>query len=155
MDKMVGGEIFTPKIPSMKIVDLAKLIAPGCKIKTIGIRPGEKLHEILITEEDGRNTLELDGMYIIQPALKWWRNDNYPDSKEMPDGFIYSSDHNNIWLSPGELWEMIKSNHDLEPFTARLANPLRTPVDFGRGDPRSPKHPEVRLDHAGTPDRRL
>ena len=65
---MHGGEIFVPKIPSMRMLDLAETIAPGCEIETIGIRPGEKLHEVLVSEDEARNTVEVDGMYIIQPA---------------------------------------------------------------------------------------
>jgi UDP-N-acetylglucosamine 4,6-dehydratase len=152
VDTMIGGEIFAPKIPSMKIMDLAALIAPDCAVKTIGIRPGEKLHEMLVTEEDGRNTVELDGMYVIQPTMKWWTNGAYDHGTKVRDGFIYSSDRNDKWLSPVELWEIITQNHDLEPFTARLADPVRSPVDHGRRHPGRPGRPEVRLDYAGTAD---
>ena len=155
IDIMIGGEIFIPKIQSMKIIDLANLIAPDCEINTIGIRSGEKLHEILVTEEDGRNTVELDDKYVILPNRAWWRNDNYAHGTPVPDGFIYTSDRNDCWVTSTELLEMIESNHDLEPFTARLADSLRTPVDHRRGDPGSPAHSKVRLDHAGTTDRSL
>jgi len=74
---MQGGEIFVPKIPSMKIMDLAKAVAPECKMEAIGIRPGEKLHEALIMEEEGRNTVAYNGMYVIMPNLSWWERQNY------------------------------------------------------------------------------
>jgi len=74
---MQGGEIFVPKIPSMKIIDLAKAIVRDCDIEVIGIRPGEKIHEVLITEEDGRNTVAYNGMYVIMPNYSWWERQNY------------------------------------------------------------------------------
>ena len=73
LDEMHGGEIFVPKIPSMRMMDLAETIAPGCEIDIIGIRPGEKLHEVLVSEDEARNTVEVDGMYIIQPSHPWWK----------------------------------------------------------------------------------
>lgn len=262
VDTMVGSEIFAPKIPSMRIADIAKLVAPRCRIKTIGIRPGEKLHEILMTEEDGRNAIEMDGMYVILPP--WARNNKtgchagthdttrsecqvgthdatsthqvgisdttsrrqagthdatgrmcrvgtpcttqefapaaqggrrqvttrnrrhtrtcdgnwqtreaseapqrsarasdawayLQQGKPVPDGFIYSSDRNDRWVTGDELWEMIRSNHDIEPITANLirqirglADSLRTPVDHRRRHPGSGDSTQVRLDHAGT-----
>jgi UDP-N-acetylglucosamine 4,6-dehydratase len=103
---MQGGEIFVPKIPSMKIVDLAEAIAPDCDIEIIGIRPGEKLHEILITEEDGRYTVDYDGLYVIMPQFSWWRRQNYQDAKALPDGFLYSSNNNDRWLTLNQLKNM-------------------------------------------------
>jgi UDP-N-acetylglucosamine 4,6-dehydratase len=150
LDIMVGGEIFTPKLPSMRIVDLADAIAPDCHIRTIGIRPGEKLHEILVTEEDGRNTLELDDMYVILPTRTWWKSTNYTHGRKVPDGFIYSSNHNDCWLTPAQLLEMVKGNHDLEPFTSTAANSVRSSVDQRRRDPGSSGDPAIRLDHPGT-----
>jgi len=159
MDYMMGGEIFVPKLASMKITDLATLLAPNCRIKSIGIRPGEKLHEILITEEDGRNCLELDGMYVILPAGCWGKKTDYGNGRKLPDGFIYSSERNSHWLTPTELVEMITSNHDLETFTAKpvlatdgLAHPLRIPLDNRRRHPGSIKRPPVPQlrDYAGT-----
>ena len=103
---MQGGEIFVPKIPSMKIVDLAEAIAPDCDIEIIGIRPGEKLHEILITEEDGRYTVDYDGLYVIMPQFSWWRQQNYQDANALPDGFLYSSNNNDRWLTLNQLKNM-------------------------------------------------
>ena len=77
IEQMHGGEIFVPKIPSMRLIDLAETIAPGCEIETIGIRPGEKLHEVLVSEDEARNTLEVEDRYIIQPSHPWWRRENW------------------------------------------------------------------------------
>ena len=107
-ERMRGGEIFVPKIPSMKVIDLAKAIAPECEIQIIGIRPGEKLHEIMISIDDGRNTVELDDCYLIQPAFLWWDKKNNKIGKRVFDGFHYSSDTNQLWITEKELKEMIK-----------------------------------------------
>jgi UDP-N-acetylglucosamine 4,6-dehydratase len=109
---MKGGEIFVPKISSMKIIDLARAIAPKCSIEMIGMRPGEKLHEILITSEDGRHTVEYDGLYIILPQLSWWQTHNYENAKELAQGFYYTSDNNSRWLTANELKEMVKGYLD-------------------------------------------
>ena len=103
---MQGGEIFVPKIPSMKIVDLAKAIAPDCDVEIIGIRPGEKLHEILITEEDGRYTVDYDGLFVILPQFSWWRRQNYQDADALLDGFTYTSNNNDRWLTLNQLKNM-------------------------------------------------
>jgi UDP-N-acetylglucosamine 4,6-dehydratase len=105
---MQGGEIFVPRLPSMKIIDLAQAIAPDCEIEFIGIRPGEKLHEMLITEEEGRNTVAFNGMYIIMPNLSWWKRQNYKSGAKLPDGFIYSSKTNEKWLTVKDLKEIIQ-----------------------------------------------
>jgi len=107
---MRGGEIFVPKLPSMKIVDLAKAIAPECEVEWIGLRPGEKLHEALITEEEGRNTVAYNGMYVIMPNLSWWKRESYKEGKRRPDGFIYSSDKNEEWLTSDQLKEIIHNS---------------------------------------------
>ena len=97
---MKGGEIFVPKIPSMTILDLAKTIAPDCEIKTIGIRPGEKLHEVLITEDDARSTIEEDSRYVI---LGRHESDSIDKTKLVAESFSYSSDSNTQKLSTEEL----------------------------------------------------
>jgi UDP-N-acetylglucosamine 4,6-dehydratase/5-epimerase len=107
LEQMHGGEIFVPKIPSMRLADLAETIAPGCQIETIGIRPGEKLHEVLVSEDEARNTLEVDDMYIIQPAHSWWRSENWASGRPLPDGFRYASDTNSNWLTSQQLQELI------------------------------------------------
>ena len=106
---MQGGEIFVPRIPSMKIVHLAKAIAPECKIEISGVRPGEKLHEVLTTEEEGRGTLEYDGMYVITPHRDWWKQKNYKTGVPVPDGFIYASNTNPQVLTIDELRQILNS----------------------------------------------
>ena len=107
LEQMHGGEIFVPKIPSMRLVDLAESIAPGCEIETIGIRPGEKLHEVLVSEDEARNTLEVEDRYIIQPAHPWWRRENWMNARALPEGFRYASDTNDRWLNDRELRQLI------------------------------------------------
>lgn len=104
-----GGETFISKIPSFRVPDLAEAMLPGCKIKEIGIRPGEKLHEIMITTEDSFNTYEYDKHYIVYPQMVF--NDRQvPDlpGKKVKEGFSYSSGSNSEWLSVGQLRERLK-----------------------------------------------
>lgn len=107
---MVGGELFIPKIPSMNIMDLAKAIAPECKTKIIGIRPGEKLHEVMITKDDARKTLEFDTYYLVQPEFRFFRR-RFKNSggKPIPEDFEYSSEANPRWLTLEELKYMVKN----------------------------------------------
>ena len=107
IEQMHGGEIFVPKIPSMKLVEMAQTIAPDCEVEFIGIRPGEKLHEVLVSEDEARNTLEVDDMYVIQPAHSWWSSKNWPQARPLAEGFRYASDSNARWLSSAELQELI------------------------------------------------
>ena len=108
IELMHGGEVFVPKIPSMRITDLADMIAPDCNRQSIGIRPGEKLHEMLISRDESRHTLEFDDMYIIQPIHSWWQQPvHQKDAQPMEDGGKYSSDENVRWLSHDELQQMI------------------------------------------------
>ena len=108
LNTMTGGEIFVPKIPSMNILDLANAIAPECKLEFTGIRPGEKLHEVLVPEDDARRTLEFDNYFIIQPELNFWasRQGQAAKGKLCSDGFSYSSDNNTQRLSVAALREM-------------------------------------------------
>lgn len=105
---MQGGEVFIPKIPSMKLPELAQAIAPNCRIDYIGIRPGEKLHEILIAEDESRMAVELSDMYVIQPSHPWWNNRAWTKGKPVADGFCYASNNNDWWLSPTELHTLIE-----------------------------------------------
>jgi len=107
LERMYGGEIFVPKIPSMNIMDLAKAIAPDCKYEIIGIRPGEKLHEAMILEDDARHTVEFDTYYVIQPEFPWWSNSFAVGGKKLPDGFSYTSDKNKDWLDKNELLKVL------------------------------------------------
>jgi len=109
LERMYGGEIFVPKIPSMKVIDLAKAIAPECKTEIIGIRPGEKLHEAMIMEDDARHTVEFDNYYIIQPEFPWWSKKFAEGGKELPDGFSYTSDSNTDWLTVEKLRELVNT----------------------------------------------
>ena len=104
---MQGGELFVPKIPSMKITDLAAAIAPECKTEVIGIRPGEKLHEVMVPEDDARHTLDLEDRYIITPQFSPFDTDQWPAAKTCPDGFRYASDTNDRWLTRKELMDMM------------------------------------------------
>lgn len=108
IEQMHGGEIFVPKIPSMSIMDLAQAIAPDCEVEYIGIRPGEKIHEVLISEDEARHTLELEDMFIIQPLHPWWSIENWAQARPLPEGFKYSSDTNTRWLSVEELRNLIE-----------------------------------------------
>ncbi|MFC2117212.1 UDP-N-acetylglucosamine 4,6-dehydratase (inverting) [Bacteroidota bacterium] len=111
LQRMRGGELFVPKIPSMNIMDLATAIAPDIKINIIGIRPGEKIHEVMISSDDTINTVEFDNYYVIQPAHPWWDNLEYMKingGKQVEDGFTYSSGNNTQWLTIEELRKMIE-----------------------------------------------
>ena len=107
LERMHGGEIFVPKIPSMNIMDLAKAVAPECETKIIGIRPGEKLHEAMIMEDDARHTIEFDDYYAILPELSWANLDQYKDGKKIAEGFSYTSDNNSEWLEVEELKQLV------------------------------------------------
>jgi UDP-N-acetylglucosamine 4,6-dehydratase len=109
LEKMVGGELFVPKLPSMNIMDLAKVIAPECKTKIIGIRPGEKLHELMITKDDARCTLEFKDHYIIQPDFRFWqRRYKHSKGKSVQEGFEYSSGNNPWQLTEETMREIIQ-----------------------------------------------
>lgn len=110
LELMHGGELFVPKIPSMNIIDMARAIAPECKHKIIGIRPGEKLHEVMITEDDARHTIELDDYYIIEPEFKWWSNEKHMSNggKPVAEGFRYASDTNDRWLTVEDLKKLMQ-----------------------------------------------
>lgn len=107
LERMHGGEIFVPKIPSMNILDLAKAIAPECKIDIIGIRPGEKLHEAMILEDDARHTVEFEDYYVIQPEFPWWSKSYAKGGKSLEEGFAYTSDNNSEWLTVEGLRKLI------------------------------------------------
>lgn len=112
LGRMTGGEIFVPKIPSMNILDLAEAVAPGCPTETVGIRPGEKLHEVMVPEDDARHTVEHDGYFAILPTFEGYSVDHYLQQRGgtlCPDNFRYSSDSNHHWLSLDELRHMIGS----------------------------------------------
>jgi UDP-N-acetylglucosamine 4,6-dehydratase len=118
--RMEGGEIFIPKIPSMHILDLARAIGPNCHVDTIGIRPGEKLHEVMVPEDEARNSLEFDDFYAILPVQLGMQLGDYQErhgGRRCPDGFCYSSDRNTNWLSVSELRTLL----GLTPGSRRVA----------------------------------
>ena len=114
-EQMYGGEVFVPKIPSTKIYDLAKVIAPQADIEVIGIRPGEKLHEVLINADEARATVELDDMFIVQPSGSLWFGHDWNDEGlSLPDGFHYGSDTNPQWLTIEQMHEIISPFEELK-----------------------------------------
>jgi len=125
LERMKGGEIFVPKIGSTTIVDVARAISPECKFDVIGIRPGEKLHEVLISKEDGRLTLEYDDHYMVQPHFPWWGGDETDGSEgvRVPDGFYYSSDNNDMKFERFQLKRIIKEYDKGAKKTYRLRRP--------------------------------
>lgn len=112
IERMTGGEIFVPKLPSMRLIDLATTISPGIKQVFTGIRPGEKIHELLLTEDEARHTLEYDTHFIIEPEHQFWKKEGYTEIKRPTDGFRYSSETNTWWLSNKELMELLEDAHD-------------------------------------------
>jgi UDP-N-acetylglucosamine 4,6-dehydratase len=115
IEQMHGGEVFVPKIPSMKIVDLARAIAPQAALEVVGIRPGEKLHEALVSEDEARGTVELDDMFVVQPSGALWFGHEWQTSgRALPAGFSYTSANNPDWLSLEQISEIIA------PFEAKL-----------------------------------
>jgi len=108
LERMCGGELFVPKIPSMNIMDLAKAIAPQCETRIVGVRPGEKIHELMISRDDARQTLELDSFYLIQPQFNYWsRRAGWDEGRKVPDDFEYQSGTNPWRLSIEEMREML------------------------------------------------
>ena len=97
--EMHGGELFVPKIPSMRVTDLAEALAPAAQIESVGIRPGEKLHEEMISIDDARRTVDAGEFYVLMPDADWWEASNWANAKPVPAGFRYSSDANDWWLT--------------------------------------------------------
>jgi UDP-N-acetylglucosamine 4,6-dehydratase/5-epimerase len=107
LETMRGGELFVPKIPSMRVTDLAKPSPPTRRIEIVGIRPGEKLHEEMISLDDARRTIDIGDRYVIQPEFGWWGNDHL-DGTPLPEGFAYTSDRNDTWLDVDGLRAMLE-----------------------------------------------
>jgi len=109
LEEMHGGEVFVPKIPSMTVSDLAKAMAPKSEIRYIGIRPGEKLHEVLISKDEARMVVELVDMYVVYPAEAFWFGHEWESiGKKLPDDFRYVSNRNDDWLSVKQIQEIIQ-----------------------------------------------
>jgi UDP-N-acetylglucosamine 4,6-dehydratase len=108
IESMHGGEVFVPRIPSMNIMDLAKAMAPEAKIDIVGIRPGEKVHEILVSEDEARHTVEVDRGFVIKPAHSWWQTGNWASGRALPEGFVYASNNNTEWLDASALGKLVE-----------------------------------------------
>jgi len=110
LERMHGGEVFVPKIASMNIMDLAQVVAPNCRVEQIGIRPGEKVHEVLISEDEAGRTVEVDDMFVVRPAHPWWFSSNWAEGRPLPEGFRYTSDTNGEWLTAAELRGLLSND---------------------------------------------
>lgn len=108
IERTKGGEVFVPKIPSMKVIDLADTIAPEAEKEIMGIRPGEKINEILLTEEEARHAKEFDSFFVIEPEHSFWGRNNFGEGKPLPDGFEFTSNSNSSWLTKEKLKKMIE-----------------------------------------------
>jgi len=109
LENMCGGELFVPKIPSMNMMDLTTAIAPECKIEIIGIRPGEKIHEVMVPRDEARRTIEFDRFYLIQPDFRFWKRlCTWNGGRPIPDDFEYNSGSNPWRLTAQEMGEMVK-----------------------------------------------
>lgn len=109
--EMQGGEVFVPRIPSMGIMDLVEAVAPGCEIRFTGIRPGEKLHETLVSLDEARHTVDTGRMFAILPEVTKAKTDRWPDAKPLPEGFAFSSDRNDRWLTVDDLRSILGEQH--------------------------------------------
>ncbi|MGA9245926.1 MAG: UDP-N-acetylglucosamine 4,6-dehydratase (inverting) [Silvibacterium sp.] len=118
IEEMRGGEIFVPKIPSMRLTELAKAVAPQCDTRAIGIRPGEKLHETLVSEDEARHTVETESMFVIQPAFPWWDAQNWQTARPLAEGFSYASDTNDDWLTTDQFWSLFDEHSKTELSTS-------------------------------------
>jgi UDP-N-acetylglucosamine 4,6-dehydratase len=108
LEMMTGGELYVPRIPSMKIVDLANAVAPGAKLQEIGMRPGEKLHEEMISADDSRRTIVLENRFVVTPVVSEWGYEP-PKGSRMPEGNAYRSDTNDLWMSESDIKNFIKN----------------------------------------------
>jgi len=108
LEMMTGGELYVPKIPSMKIVDLANAVAPGSKLIEIGMRPGEKLHEEMISADDSRRTIILENRFVVTPVVAEWGYE-LPKGSRMPEGQAYRSNTNDLWMSESDIKNFIKN----------------------------------------------
>lgn len=124
LDLMVGGELFIPKISSMPIMDIKNAVAPECKVKFVGIRPGEKLHEVLLPAEESRNAIEFNDMYIVEPNFEWWEKGRHKGGKKCKEDFEYNSANNPKWMSADQLRSIIEAASDHgQKTTSRTSSP--------------------------------
>jgi UDP-N-acetylglucosamine 4,6-dehydratase len=108
LEMMTGGELYVPRIPSMKIVDLANAVSPGAKLEEIGMRPGEKLHEEMISADDSRRTIIMENRFVVTPVVAEWGYEP-PKGSRMPEGQAYRSDTNDLWMSESDIKHFIKN----------------------------------------------
>lgn len=134
IENMQGGEIFVPKSPSMRLVEIAEMLGTGCEIEVVGRRPGEKLHEVLLSDDEAERTLETDEMYIVQPNYPYWNNQNWRHAIPVQADFEYTSEANEHWLSGNELEEIVFADSDS----------LRSPTIVNGSDPRPASTREFR-----------
>ena len=107
LGRMHGGEVFVPKIPSMRVMDLVAAVAPGCRVAFTGIRAGEKVHEVLVSEDEAHHTVSLDDAYVIKPLHPWYNTDHWANAPAVEGGFRFSSDRNDRWLDVEALRKLI------------------------------------------------
>jgi UDP-N-acetylglucosamine 4,6-dehydratase len=112
---MEGGELFIPKIPSVRVIDVAEAMLPGKEVRIVGIRPGEKLHEVMITDDDSRATLELADRFVIEPTFEFWSHRPYTTrgAIPVPESFRYASDNNTEWLNVEEIRDLLRRENQL------------------------------------------
>ena len=113
---MEGGELFVPKLPSVRIVDLAEAMMPNGQHKVVGIRPGEKLHEVMVSEDDARHTLELADRYVIEPVFEFWKRSHYEHlgAKRVSESFRYASNTNTEWLDVDQIRELLQLSQRIQ-----------------------------------------
>ncbi len=107
IENMQGGEVFVPKIPSMRIMDLAQTVCPHCEIRFIGVRPGEKLHELLISKDEARNVVDCGDFFVVKPSFPFWRSKIEQQGQPVPEEWEYASNTNEQWLEKGQLQKLI------------------------------------------------
>jgi UDP-N-acetylglucosamine 4,6-dehydratase len=110
LEIMTGGELYVPRIPSMKIVDLAFAVAPDAKLKEVGMRPGEKLHEEMISADDSRRTILLNDRYVVTPVAAEWGYE-YPQGVALAEGIAYQSDTNDLWMTRDDISKFLTEIH--------------------------------------------
>ena len=109
VERMQGGEIFVPKIPSMRVIDLARALAPDASLRVVGVRAGEKLHEVLLSVDEARHSVDVDGMYVVEPVYAGWSYTTPAGAKALPPDFAFTSDTNTAWCSGEELKRMVEA----------------------------------------------
>jgi UDP-N-acetylglucosamine 4,6-dehydratase (inverting) len=110
---MEGGEVFIPHIPSMKIEDMARAMAPGCELAYTGVRPGEKLHETLLSTDEARHSVSIEDLFVIKPEFPWWGTENWVDGRPLPPDFSFESNTNDQWIAEEDFLRLIGESVDV------------------------------------------